>query len=93
MITSCNITVGYQTLKDNCECYHRGQQFTLEMTEKVWSYFYVRIPMLCILDLVSNEKITYSGMGVIWPQMTTAEIRSSEGCGVEILSFEGYRST
>ena len=76
MITSCNITVGYQTLKDDCDCYHRGQQFTLEVTEKVWSYFYVRIPMLFRMDLVSTSKITYIEMGVIWPQMTTVKIRS-----------------
>ena len=86
MIKSWNITYRYHTLKDDCECYHTGQHFTLEGIEKVWSYFYGRKPMLCRLDLVSTEKITHCEMTVIWTRRNTAEIRSTEGCRVEIQS-------
>ena len=82
MITSWNITERYHTLKENCECYQREKNFTLEGTEKVWSYFYGRIPMLCRLDLVITEQITYFEMAVISTRNNTAEIRSMEGCRV-----------
>ena len=52
--------------------------------EKLWSYFYGRIPMLCILDLVSTEQITHCDMAVIWPRRNIVEIRSTEGCRAEI---------
>ena len=44
--------------------------------EKVCSYLYFRIPMLCILDLVSTEQITHCEMAVIWSRRNTVEIRS-----------------
>ena len=76
MITSWNINKGYHTFKDNCECFHRRQKFTLEGTENVWSYFYGRITMLCRLNLVKTEKITHCEMAVIWSRRNTLEIQS-----------------
>ena len=46
-------------MKDDCEFYLRGQQFTLKGSKKVWSILYGRIPMLCRLNLVISEKITH----------------------------------
>ena len=71
IITPCNITERYHTLKEDCGCYHRGQHFTLKGTEKECSWFYSRIPMLCRLNLVIIDQINHFEMSVIWPRRNT----------------------
>ena len=80
MITSWNLSERYHTLKDDYKCYHRGEYFTIEGTEKLRSYFYGMIPMLCRSDLVNNEQITHCERALIWSPKNTVEIRYMEGC-------------
>ena len=61
-------------------CSREFQHRTASQYEKVGSYFYGLIPMLCRLYLVNTEQITHCELAVIWPQKNTVEIQSTEVC-------------